>query len=119
MSQSINAALDNAWSKIQNYCKEKYKGKTVRDVQFQVYHDMYMWMEFGVTSNGDAYFVRGDHSMSHTSDRADWYYHPGHKEGYFALKYRELETIVRKWTEIKVMLAKKFAQEESIFNFEV
>lgn len=119
MSQSINAALENAWSKIQNYCKEKYTGKTSRSVQFEVYRDVYMWLEFGVTPNGDAYFVKGNHFLSHTSIDADWYYHPTHSEGYFGTKYRDLEAIVRKWPEIKARLADKFAQEESIFNFEV
>ena len=119
MDQSLRLALDSAWRKIQNYCKENYTQKTVRNVQFCIYSDVYMWIEFGVTPNRQAYFVRGSHEKGHTSPYADWYYHPLHKTGYVPLKYRELETIIKKWPEIKVKLAEKFNQEESIFNFKI
>ena len=119
MDKSLNLALDSAWKQIQNYCKENYACITIRDVQFCVYSDPYMWIDFGVTPKGDAYFVRGNHSKGHTSNDADWYYHPSHKFGYEPLKYRELETIIKKWPEIKAMLAEKFNQEKYIFNFEV
>lgn len=116
---TLNQALDNAWKEIQKYCKENYAGKTTRDIQFSWKHDTYGWLEFGVTPNGTAYFVRGGHHLSHRSKDADWYYHPDYKEGYYGTKYREMEQIIKDWKKIKNILEQKFAVEDSIFNFKI
>ena len=47
-------ALAKAWESIQEYCK-KYKGLSTQDVQFEWKHEVYVWQEFGVTPNGEAY----------------------------------------------------------------
>lgn len=114
---NINAALDNAWNSIQLYCKESYAGKTPRDVQFEVYHNTYYWLDFGVAPNGNAYFVHGDHTKSKTSNDADWYYYPNRQKGYMGTYYRDLETIITNWKSIKAKLIERFNIEESIFNF--
>ena len=109
-------ALQKAWESIQEYCK-KYKGLSTQDVQFEWQHEVYVWQEFGVTPNGEAYFVRGGHDKSRRSDSADWYYHPKHEEGYVRAKYPCIENIVVHWNAIKTMLEKKFQVEQSIYNF--
>ena len=109
-------ALQKAWESIQEYCK-KYKGLSTQDVQFEWQHEVYVWQEFGVTPNGEAYFVRGGHHLSRRSDGADWYYHPKRKEGYALAKYSCIENIVTHWDTIKAMLEKKFQVEQSIYNF--
>lgn len=114
----MKQALDTAWPKIQVYCKEHYAGRSIRDVQVSWYFDTYHWLEFGVTADGDPYFVRGDHSKSSRSNNADWYYHPTHAEGYFGTKYGSMERIVRDWPVIKEKLEKAFQKEEQILNFQ-
>ena len=109
-------ALTKAWESIQEYCK-KYKGVSTQDVQFEWQHEVYVWQEFGVTPNGEAYCVRGGHDKSRRSDKADWYYHPQHREGYIPAKYAIIEDIVTHWNTIKTMLEKKFQVEQSIYNF--
>ena len=110
-------ALANAWKSIQRYCK-KYAGQSTQDVQFEWQHEVYVWQEFGVTPNGEAYFVRGGHDKSRRSDSADWYYHPKHEEGYARAKYPCIEDIVTHWNTIKTMLERKFQVERNIYNFE-
>lgn len=114
-----NQALENAWKEIQKYCKKNYAGRTTKDIQFEWQHEVYGWTEFGVTPNGDAYFVRGDHSKGRRSKGADWYYHPEYEEGYAGVKHREIEKIVTNWPKIKCILEEKFAIEDSIWNFKI
>lgn len=109
-------ALQKAWKTIQEYCK-KYKGLSTQDVQFEWKHEVYVWQEFGVTPNGEAYYVRGDHCTSRRSNKADWYYHPEHKMGYSGAQYGCIEDIVTHWDTIKTKLEKKFQTEHSIYNF--
>jgi hypothetical protein len=109
-------ALKNAWRSIQEYCK-KYKGLSTQDVQFEWQHEVYVWQEFGVTPNGEAYFVRGNHTLGRRSDRADWYYHSNHEPGYSPAKYSCIEDIVTHWDIIKARLEKKFQVEQNIYNF--
>lgn len=109
-------ALQEAWESIQKYCK-KYAGLSTQDVQLEWKHEVYVWQEFGVTPNGEAYFVRGNHCTSRRSDRADWYYHPCHIMGYIPAKYPCIEDIVTHWELIKEKLEKKFEIENSIYNF--
>jgi len=105
-------ALQKAWESIQEYCK-KYKGLSTQDVQFEWQHEVYVWQEFGVTPNGEAYFVRGGHDKSRRSNNADWYYHPNHNEGYVFAKYPCIEDIVKHWNVIKTMLEKKFQTDKN------
>lgn len=116
---NLNAALETAWGKIQAYCKENFAGVSCRDIQFGWKHDVYGWTEFGITPNGDAYFVSGDHSQSSRDANADWYYHPDHKAGYVFTKHARMEEVVRDWPIIKEKLLQAVRVERSIFNFEV
>lgn len=115
---TLYKALDEAWKKIKSYCEEKYAGISTRDVQFSWKHEIYGWIEFGVTPSGTPYIVRGDHSKDRRSDSAEWFFHPSHKEGYFPAKYPSIEEVIRDWPIIKERFEKECNTEHSIFNFE-
>jgi hypothetical protein len=112
-------ALIEAWEKIQKYCKYNYEGKSTQDVQFEWQHEIYVWQEFGVTPKGEAYFVRGNHSTSRRSEKADWYYHPEHKTGYSGAILGTIEDIVTHWETIKKKLEENFKKEQNIYNFKI
>ena len=115
---NLNKALDNAWHKIELYCQEKYAGVSTRDIQFSWKHDIYGWIEFGITPNGTPYIVRGDHATDRRSNNATWFFHPAHKDSFFDIKYASIEEIVKDWPIIKKKLEEKVNIEQSIFNFE-
>ena len=109
MNRTLKKALDDAWAKIQTYCKEQYSGVSTRDVQIRWKHDPYGWIEFGVTRNGTAYIVHGHHAQSSRAADADWYFHPAHKEGYPYTKYDRIEEVVRDWPTVKMRLEDAFS----------
>lgn len=121
MNQSLISALGEAWGKIQAYCKEQYSGVSTRDIQVRWKHNVYGWIEFGVTPDGTAYIVHGHHAQSSRAEDADWYFHPVHKTapGSQFTKYNRIEEVVRDWPLVKRKLEEAAAKERGIFNFEV
>lgn len=116
---NIARALDKAWNQIDLYCREKYEGKTTRDIHFGWKHDVFGWLEFGVQPNGAPFFVHGNHSQSYGSKDNDWYFHDRHRDGYPYAKYDRMEEIVADWPIIKKKLEELFQREESILNFKI
>ena len=117
MEKILNNALSEAWSKINDYCK-KYAGISTRDVQIRWKHDVYGWIEFGVTPQGKAYINRGDHSKSPGENNTTYIGHPMRKEADQWTKYPSIEEVVKDWPAIKEILEKRFDDEKRIFNFE-
>ena len=117
----LNAALTDAWAKIQEYCKDQYAGVSSRDVQVRWKHNTFGWTEFGVTPDGTPYIVHGHHAQSSRDSTADWYFHPEHKtsDGASFMRYDRMEEVVRDWPQVKATLEKRFAQERNIFDFNV
>lgn len=117
---SINHALMSAWTKIQEYCKERYHHVSTRDIQIRWKHNVYGWTEFGVTPDGSAYIVHGNHSQSPTSPNAEYHFHPQRptRPEDMPTRFCRLEEVVKDWPIIKEKLEDAFSIERRIQNFE-
>lgn len=110
--------LDDAWNKIDAFCKKEFAGAFPKTIHFRWFHDVYYWLEFSVTSDGVPFFVRGDHACSFGSSRAEYYHHPERKMGFPYTYYRDLEKIVRDWQIIKAKLIEEKKFYNLLANFE-
>lgn len=109
-------AILNAWNKIRKYVKENYNGVFEKGTQFRWKHECYYWIEFGVTKDGDAYFVRGSHGWG-----GDYFYCPFKNEPsiYPHIKLAYLNDVVEDWQSIKKVLQSLAKKENELYNFEV
>lgn len=109
-------AIMDAWKQIQDYVHDNYAGVFAKDMRFRWKHEVYQWVEFGVTPEGYAFIVRGCHGWG--DSEADFFYHPG-KTGYDRLKLTLTEQVVRDWPTIKRLLQEYAEKENALYNFQI
>lgn len=110
-----NEAIMDAWDKISKYVKDNYTHTFEKGISFRWKHEVYYWIQFGVTYEGDAYIAKGNHSSVIPTE---WFYHPDpNKPTFERLKLRCTEEVIDDWFNIKEKLRQLAEKENSLFNF--
>lgn len=133
-----NKVLENAWKKICEYARDNFNGVFPEGFKTRWFHDVYYWIEFVVSPQGEARIYRGTHDTSYPSEviTACGAYNvysmsckpdttelsistnPGTRPMGVDRKCMNIEIIIKGWSQIKNIINEKKEYELKLKSFE-